>query len=56
MKQSTRDNAVWQARWWARRFYEGSGDTQQVWFYLFIAEALEQGEQTWMKKSKHHCK
>jgi hypothetical protein len=43
MKQSTRDGAAWQARWWARRFYESSGDTQQVWFYLIIAEALEQG-------------
>lgn len=42
MKQTTRVNAVWLARWWARRFYEKNGDCPQVWFYLLIAEALEQ--------------
>lgn len=44
MKQTSRDNAAWFARYWARRFYESKGDCQQMWFYLIIAEALEQGE------------
>ena len=43
MKKKTRETAVWTARWWARRFFEGRGDCQQMWFYLIIAEALEQG-------------
>ena len=44
MKKVTRDNAVWLARWWARRFFESRGECQHVWFYLIVAEALEQKE------------
>lgn len=47
IKRVTRDNAAWFARYWARRFFAKNGDCPQMWFYLFIAEAVEHGDTQW---------